>query len=74
MTRDSLKNTVFGSGPQIQKLPEGNELEKKNNPFRWCNFSVVSSAGLHTKPTIEKTDFPLSKKSQGRADLRKSIV
>lgn len=47
---------------------------EKNNPFRWCNFSVVSSAGLHTKPTIEKTDFPISKKSQGRADLRKSIV
>ena len=46
---------------------------KKSNPFRWCNFSVVSSAGLHTKPTIEKTDFPLSKKSKIHMG-RKSIV
>lgn len=64
---------VFVFGLQIGGHPKGNRL-KNSNSFKWCNFSVISSASHHTKRALDKTDFPKLRKSQGRADQRKSIV
>lgn len=47
----------------------------KNNALEGsADFSVISSASQRTKPETSKTDFPLPRHSQGRADPGKSVV
>lgn len=42
--------------------------------FRLYNFSVTYSARHQAKPEENKTEFPMSRNSQDRADLRKPVA